>query len=201
MTLRDLITADVTGVFLNTDDFATTATHRPGLDDTSVTGVFIEAEVVDTVRRGVFKVASTVTVLNGDKWRINSRNWRTIHIDLDEFGMQTVYVFERPTTNLKIMERVWTKSHSGGPKETLVAKHEDLRGTFLERDSTLETDGRRRELVTSYTLYLEEYLSLTHDNVIVDEDDNHYRIVLVEEPEGVLNLPRVTCELDNDSKS
>lgn len=200
MTLKSLIQADVSTVFLNTDEFATTSTHRPGLDDASVTGVFIESEVLDTVRRAVWRVSSSVNVLKHDKWRIDGKNWRTIHVELAEFGMQTVHLFERLETKITIKERSWGKSPSGGPIETLKAKHDDLRGKFLERDSTLETDGRRRELVTSYTLYLEQYLSLTHDDVIIDEDDNHYRIVLVEEPEGVLNLPRVTCELDNDSK-
>lgn len=200
MTLKSLITADVANVFMNTDEFATSAVHRPGLDDTSVTGVFIEADVLDTVRRGVWQVASTVTVLAGDIWRIDGRNWRTIHTELDRFGMQTVHLFERPTSAISIMERTWTKSPSGGPQETLKAKYEGLYAKFVARDSTLETDGRRRQLVTSWIVYLEQQVDLTHDDVIVDSDENHYRIVLTEEPENELSLFRVTCELDNDSK-
>lgn len=90
MSLSDLIDADVSGVILNTNDFAESITHRPADDsdnDTARTVVFIEdsrVPVVDHpkgkryVRNATIRIASSVTVTKKDTWIRNSEKWQTV---------------------------------------------------------------------------------------------------------------------------
>lgn len=87
MTLKSLITSDVTSVFLNTDEFAERVTRYPCGDRVgggfSVTGVFEEQEPAkDTsrgqanVRRGTLHVAAGTDVSDNDSYLINSELWQ-----------------------------------------------------------------------------------------------------------------------------
>lgn len=104
MTLKTEIAADTTAVFLDTDDFAETVTHRPADDsdnDTDVTVVFIEERRTDTketnkgakyVRNAVIWVASSVTVTKKDTWIHNSEKWQTVAEGRTQGGMKQVMV-------------------------------------------------------------------------------------------------------------
>lgn len=86
-TLAEQIEADVSSVFLNTDEFAESVTrHVAGIadaeTDVSATGVFIEDaadrqyETGDQiVRMATLQIAETVTVADRDAWTIRSQRW------------------------------------------------------------------------------------------------------------------------------
>ena len=113
MTLAAQITADVTGVFLNTSDFAQTVTHYPlgvvasGTSRTAVVDLDAEdaaAPSVDTddgaalVRFGLVELPATVTVTCSetpearDSFLIASQIWDAVRIAARDNDMVTVLV-------------------------------------------------------------------------------------------------------------
>lgn len=104
MSLHDLIEADTSGVFLNTNDFAESITHRPAgvsANDTARTVVFIEDSRVKIedhpkgkryVRNATIRIASSVTVTKKDEWIVNSETWQTVADGRDIDGMKQVLV-------------------------------------------------------------------------------------------------------------
>lgn len=105
MTLSSLITSDVSGVFLNTDDFAETVTHWPlgvSANAASVTAVFIEGQGgsedprrdlsrgEEVVHRARLYVPSGTSTDERDIWVVNSVQWQTLAVGPTEGGMTTV---------------------------------------------------------------------------------------------------------------
>ena len=106
MTLKDLMAADVSGVFLNTSDFAETITHRPGgvaASDTPVTVVFEQSEGDGANRKddstGEARVstatiwaATSLGVAATDQFVRNSEVWSVLTVSPNEEGMQRCMV-------------------------------------------------------------------------------------------------------------
>lgn len=104
LSLHDLIEADTSGVFLNTNDFAESITHRPAGNsdnDTPRTVVFIEDSRVKIedhpkgkryFRNATIRIASSVTVTKKDEWIRNSEKWQTVVDGRVIDGMKQVLV-------------------------------------------------------------------------------------------------------------
>jgi hypothetical protein len=100
------MTADVSGVFLNTSDFAESITHRPGgvsANDTAVTVVFIPDEGTTANRKdsstgearvstATIHAATTLAVAAADQFVRNSEVWSVLAIGPDESGMQMIKI-------------------------------------------------------------------------------------------------------------
>lgn len=106
MTLADLMASDVTGVFLNTSDFAESITHRPGgvpASDTTATVVFDQGTGNGDNRKdssaGEARVstatvyaAASLAVAAGDQFVRDSEVWAVTTVAPDESGMQRCMV-------------------------------------------------------------------------------------------------------------
>lgn len=106
MTLADLITADVSTVFLNTSDFAESITHRPGgvsANDTAVTVVFIPDQGSTANRKddttgearvstATIHAATSLGIAAADQFVRNSEVWSVLTVGPDSGGMQKVAV-------------------------------------------------------------------------------------------------------------
>lgn len=111
MSLSDLMTADVSSVFLNTEDFAEGVTHWPAGDSgiaATVTALFFEIPRIEVkedrgkkiIRRAVIQIASSTTVAKKDVWFRNSERWETVTTGNVENGLLRVHLTrtEKPKT-------------------------------------------------------------------------------------------------------
>lgn len=122
MTLKELMAADVSGVFLNTDDFAESITHWPAnVEDDAVsrTVVFIEDSPVTVKKDGgkafyrnaTIRIESDVTITKKDAWFRNGERWETEVEGRDVGGMKQVQVVR--------VERVKSRNKKDKPGEGL----------------------------------------------------------------------------------
>ena len=112
MTLASEITADTTGVFLDTDDFGESITHWPSnVEDDAATRtvVFVEGERLEEdredgkylLRKAVIHIVSTVTITKKDAWFRNSERWETLGAARLTNGMREVHLMRAIRINTK----------------------------------------------------------------------------------------------------
>ncbi|MEQ8636907.1 hypothetical protein [Gimesia maris] len=121
MSLKDLIAADVSNVFLNTNEFAETVTHWPaGVEDDEEdrTVIFFESppfvEKRDRgkylVRKARLKIASSVTIRKSDVWFRNSARWETVLPEDPIHGFRNVHLVR--TEKIKTRTKNDNETHS-----------------------------------------------------------------------------------------
>lgn len=114
MSLASLIAADVSDVFLDTDEHAASVTRYPAGDTTSpatVTAIWCEDELAtdsktrgrDIVRMGSLRVDDAQATDPKDRWLIDSETWETIAVGKEE-GMKKLR-----------LQRVEPESRNTGP--------------------------------------------------------------------------------------
>lgn len=106
MTLKSQIAADVTGVFLNTDEFAESATYTPsGGSSRSITIVVVEQKTTEDETRNTRKSERQLTTFcklhattgidsprHNDYLTYNSEDWNFKHVvDRDEAGITIMW--------------------------------------------------------------------------------------------------------------
>lgn len=101
---RDLIEEDAQGVFLNTDEFADSITHRPlrnAANDHAVTAVVSYEDPqpehdggVGKLVRGKLEIAASVAVTDQDQWVIDGTVWQTSENGVGEAqaGMRRILI-------------------------------------------------------------------------------------------------------------
>lgn len=104
MTLYDLITADVSAVILNTDDFAESVTQiRSDGTNTTITAIphYEEPKVVvrdggsKTVHSAQLDVPDSATLDLSDRWTFGGHTWECVAIGDSDAGLVPVMVERR----------------------------------------------------------------------------------------------------------
>lgn len=194
MTLQSTIEGHVNSVFLNSNHFGTSMTHRPGVDNASVTGVFTEMEEVDSIRMGKLFTDDATTVLDGDLWLISGVLWRTLHTDVLE-GMNTSMLHKQLPDSVSVVDRNWEKTTSGAQRES-PGLGESMRAQIVKTSGDLEVDMQHRRIEAAYRIYFEESPELTNDKLLVNtRTGDQYRIIGWEDPEEFSSLFRAFCEV------
>ena len=102
MALSDLIAADASAVFLNTEDFAETVTHRPlgnDGDDVAVTAIVVWDKAGEngdggkgTKLSGRLDVAGSLAVAETDQWVVGGVLYQTLSIGEPQGGLRMVMI-------------------------------------------------------------------------------------------------------------
>jgi len=112
MSLDDLMTADSSNVFLNTDEFAEGVTHWPaGVSGSAatVTALFFEMSRVTEeedrgkkiTRKAVIQIPTSTTVTKKDVWYRNSERWETLTTGNKENGLLRVHLIRTEKVKTK----------------------------------------------------------------------------------------------------
>lgn len=189
MSLKTIMASDVVTVVLNTDDFATTAEHNPGQgDETSVAGVLDpHADLLPgQIRAADWYTADTVPIADTDRWRIDDKDWRTLHTELSEGGLQRSLLHEALPHRMHVQHRNWNKNRHGAQDDDEQGRwvYENVPAKFFEVDGELSDRETRRAMVRNYDIYLEEPLPLAVNRTVFDDTGIEYQIVGFTQPDG-----------------
>ncbi len=201
MTLKSLMTSDVSDVFLNANDFAESVVRDPCGAAQTLTVVWFERDELDYVRYGDMYASSSETILDGSLWRIRGEMWRAMHTDQAEEGMRRTALHKQLPSLVNVRDRNWIKTEGGAQDDNSADvaadwEYEEQRALIHEVDAEEELDrGDRRTIVPSYRIFFEANLPLNHNHVVMDmATGNHYRIVGRNPPEQFERL--MYCEAE-----